>query len=69
MKALAVPPDRVVPENRKTSFGIMAASAVLTVTALAVLAAYDAKVMAVSAGIGFAALLTRFVWLVWRELD
>jgi hypothetical protein len=68
MKAFAVPLGQTVRENRKASVGTMVLSALLTLVTLSVLAAFSPKAMLAVAGIGFAFLLVRFLWLVWREL-
>ena len=68
MKAPVVPRDGTVEENRKTSLGAMALSACLTLVGLSIIAAFSPKGMIIAAGCAFALLLTRFAWLVWREM-
>ena len=70
MKSFGVPPNETAGENRKaTSVGAMVVSAILTLTVLSVLAAFNPKAMFVAAGAGFMLFLVRFIWLVWRKLQ
>ena len=64
-----MPLGEVVPENQKSTIGVMAASAVLTLVVLSVLAFIEPSAMIVVGGVGFLLLALRFIWLVWRELE
>ena len=58
-----------MPENQKSTIGVMATSAVLTLIVLSILAIIEPSAPVLIGGIGFLLLALRFIWLVWRELE
>lgn len=64
-----MPLNNTMGENRKSSVFLMVLSGIITLLALSVFGAISPNVTAVAAIAGFAILLVRFIWLVWRELE
>ncbi len=63
-----VPPTGRVETERNRSVGMIVVAAFATLIVLLVLAAISPQAMFIGAGVTFATLLVRFIWLVRREL-